>query len=272
MNVDDVIDRLTPQWRNVNKIDFKTLHISGHVILQAAYSLFKLADETFNDYVSLKLHKNATDADPSVNPNPNAWEFLQNIEYYQYGKYYNISEFRQRIITCAMEKTYEDGEERTFFIPTNDAFKTKEGGNHKIPRPAKIERYHIDRDSILQHIVEGWLVFPRYLRKSSTITRNYVTGYRAGYYTKVRIREVKYSDGSYYQNEICWERRSYIREYIQLNCVNSNSQKTLHQVFVSNGVIVFTDSAIGYNTDSINKMVSKKIFFINNSNSTLKVT
>lgn len=99
----------------------------------------------------LKLHDNASEAYPSVYPNPNAWEFLQNIQYYQYGAYYNIrfvclffqfcyslkcfrnfSQFWDRVITCGMDRYYQEGEQRTFFIPTNDAFKVNGGKiNHK---------------------------------------------------------------------------------------------------------------------------------------------
>uniref|UniRef100_A0A1B0C6D2 Uncharacterized protein n=1 Tax=Glossina palpalis gambiensis TaxID=67801 RepID=A0A1B0C6D2_9MUSC len=102
--------------------------------------------KTYYSLIPLNLHDNATEAYPSVNPNPNAWEFLQNIGYYQYGAYFNISEFWDRVITCAMSRHYQEGEQRTFYFPTNDAFR----GN--------IKGYHVHATTILQNIVEA-LVF-----------------------------------------------------------------------------------------------------------------
>ncbi|KAL9889012.1 uncharacterized protein ACN427_009505 [Glossina fuscipes fuscipes] len=175
------------------------------------------------------MHSNATEAYPSVNPNPNAWEFLQNIGYYQYGAYFNISEFWDRVITCAMDRHYQEGEQRTFYIPTNDAFK---GG---------IKRYHVNGTTILRNIIEKGVV-PKFDRYNISYQVKSVTmAWGKGYPTIVLAGKNT--------SLLCW--------YKMKKCGNTIGF-VLHSVFVSNGVVNFIDTIMGLNDAIVKNMASIK--------------
>ncbi|KAL9889271.1 uncharacterized protein ACN427_008651 [Glossina fuscipes fuscipes] len=181
---------------------------------------------TYYSLIPLSLHDNATEAYPSVNPNPNAWEFLQNIGYYQYGAYFNISEFWHRVVTFAMDRHYQEGEQRTFYIPTNDAFK----GN--------IKRYHVNGTTILRNIVEEALVF-RVGNQSLPKNQTYRTmAWGKGHPTLVQHDKDRLN--------YCWY------DMQESTTCKTNKAQILHSVFVSNGVVTFIDKIMGLN-DTIAK-------------------
>uniref|UniRef100_A0A1B0A9R4 Uncharacterized protein n=1 Tax=Glossina pallidipes TaxID=7398 RepID=A0A1B0A9R4_GLOPL len=81
---------------HVTKFTGSDFYINNLRVDSSKTGFFRLQSTTsydgikINHLTPLNLHDNASEAYPSVNPNPNAWEFLQNIEYYRYGAYYNI--------------------------------------------------------------------------------------------------------------------------------------------------------------------------------------
>uniref|UniRef100_A0A1A9VEI5 FAS1 domain-containing protein n=1 Tax=Glossina austeni TaxID=7395 RepID=A0A1A9VEI5_GLOAU len=190
-----------------------------------------------NSLTPLNLHDNASEAYPSVNPNPNAWEFLQNIQYYQYGDYYNISlknyfrnlsNFWDRVITCAMERHYQEGEQRTFFIPTNDAFKEK------------FKRYHVNAKTILTNIVEEAMIFPLEGYDVKEDHNCPTLAWAKGHPILVRHNKER--------SKYCWNNMQ------KSEPCTPNENTILYSVFVSNGVINFINTTLGLNEEIIQGM------------------